>query len=102
MYSEKEIEKSIEEHFKKISSWNRPDSIEVCITGDSASIVIARMYDFVEFDFELLEMLSKIFNTKKINVGDRYSRPGCETCDHGSSYRLNFSVDKIGSTKKND
>lgn len=99
MYSEEKIVQAIEEHFKQEGLWNGPDSVDVRIYDDNAYVTLSRMYGYVEFGFEFLEMLSKEFDTKKINVGDRESSPGCDTCDWGSSYTLGFTVKKIGSTK---
>jgi hypothetical protein len=54
---------------------------------------VSQMYNHVDFDFSFLEMLSKLLKTKKINVGDRESYSGCETCDHGSSYSCIVRID---------
>lgn len=35
--------------------------------------------------FEHLEKLSKILDTKRINLSDYEHYGGCETCDHGST-----------------
>lgn len=97
----KELEAKVLNYFSEKNKWSTPDKVKVThsISDASASVVISKMYDFVEFDFEFLEMLSKVFETKKINVGDRDSYSGCETCDYGSSYSLTFHAKDIGSHK---
>lgn len=77
-------------------------SVEVTYNpkNHSGSVTLMQEYDYVNFDFEFLEKLSKIFKTKKIDVGDRYAREGCPTCDHGSSYEITFTIREIGSIKE--
>lgn len=53
---------------------------------------ITQMYEFVDINFDFLEKLSKMFETKNINIGDKESRAGCETCDYGSSYSLTIYI----------
>lgn len=93
----REFEERIKEHVTH-DDWS---DCKVSISHNSmeakASVKLVREYDFVEFDFEFLEMLSKLFKTKKINVGDRYAKDGCPTCNHGSSYEITFNLEKIGS-----
>lgn len=60
------------------------------------AIEVAQMYSFVDFDFEFMSQLSEIFKTKKINIGDRYSQEGCETCNHGSSYEVTLYIENLG------
>lgn len=96
----KELEEKIMAYFSEGgNSWKAPEKVKVTVSGANASVVISKMYDYVDFDFEFLEMLSKVFETKKIDVGDRSSYAGCDTCDYGSSYSLTFHAKKIGSHK---
>jgi hypothetical protein len=63
--------------------------------ANSLSIKISRMYEYVDVQFEHLSRLSEMFGTRAINIGDKVSWPGCETCDHGSSYQVTIRVDNI-------
>lgn len=69
----KELEAKVLNYFSEKNKWSTPDKVKVThsISDASASVVISKMYDFVEFDFEFLEMLSKVFETKKIKFSNR-------------------------------
>lgn len=56
------------------------------------AITITQMYEYVEFGFDELAKLSELFQTRNINIGNRYSSPGCETCDYGSRYVITVWV----------
>ena len=51
-------------------------------------IRISQMYEFVDVTFDQLAKLSELTQTRKINLQERTSYGGCETCDHGSSYQV--------------
>lgn len=53
---------------------------------------VEKMYNYVDFDFENLEFLSKLFKTKKINIGSKWSSAGCDTCDYGSRYVMDLYI----------
>lgn len=50
------------------------------------------MYNFVDVQFSHLEVLSKLFKTKNINIGSKFAREGCDTCDYGPSYSLTIYI----------
>lgn len=56
-------------------------------TGE-LTIRISQMYKFVDISFDQLARLSELTQTRKINLQERTSYGGCETCDHGSSYQV--------------
>lgn len=41
--------------------------------------------------YDLLDRLSVLLNTKKINIGDYRSTDGCESCDWGSTTTVTIS-----------
>lgn len=55
-------------------------------------ITLSQMYRYVDVEFEHLLKLSELFNTKKINIGDKWHTEGCETCDYGSKYSLSIYI----------
>jgi len=55
-------------------------------------IKFTQMYGYVDLSFESLLALSVIFQTKKIDIGDRENWGGCETCDYGSSYQVSVRI----------
>lgn len=55
-------------------------------------IVFTQMYEYVNLSFDTLLALSEIFQTKKIDIGDRESWGGCETCDYGSRYIVSVRI----------
>lgn len=65
-------------------------------------IEVSQMYEYVDFGFEFLEFISKMFNTKQINFehGDHYD--GCETCNYGSRYTVSLYVKKSDVEVKED
>ena len=93
------LEKQIEALVPKKAYTNCNVKVTYNPTNQCGSVTVSQEYDYVDFDFEFLENLSKLFKTKRINVGSRYARRGFETCDHGSSYELTFEIYEIGSMK---
>jgi hypothetical protein len=59
------------------------------------TIRISQMYDYVDVQFDQLMKLSELAQTRKINIGDKTSRGGCETCDFGSSYQIRLHLDEF-------
>lgn len=47
----------------------------------------------IEQQFAFMCELSELFGTKDINIGEE-NRPGCTTCDHGSSYGVILHFNK--------
>lgn len=74
------------------------------ISKTSFKVVFTGMYssDFETydekrpFDFETLEILSEIFQTKNINIGsvEGYNS-GCETCGYGGRYGIDIFVHDV-------
>jgi|SRR3972149_193178 len=62
------------------------------VVASEVEIIISKMYDFVDFNFVFLKELSELFGTQKINVGDKESFKGCDTCDYGSCYKIKFTI----------
>lgn len=58
------------------------------------SIHLEQMYQHIDFDFEFLLKISDLLKTKKIDIGDKYSSEGCETCNYGSSYSCTLNIAK--------
>jgi hypothetical protein len=58
-------------------------------------IKFTRMYEYVEISFDHLVQFSELFGTRKINIGDRESWGGCETCDYGSSYEVTVHMNEV-------
>lgn len=88
----KEYENQVENIF---SDPERPHrSLEVKITEHSGhiNVLVSQEYEHVQVTFAHLQLLSEIFNTDCIDIGEKNEFSGCETCDHGSSYMVNFIV----------
>jgi len=95
------LENKILAHFKDENSFvELRVKVSYNQNSNTAEVTIKREYDFINFDFEFLEKLSRLFQTKKIDVGNRQSYGGCETCDHGSSYEITFHIRECGSTEQ--
>lgn len=67
----------------KSYQYSNPDRIEV---------KVSKMYSFVEINSIILLKLSQLFETLNIDVTDRDSNPGCETCDYGSNYSYTLVI----------
>lgn len=96
MISKKEVEKKVAEIFSKGNQYNHYN-IEVLYDkhDNSVIIMISRMYDYFDVQFDHLAHLSELFGTRTINIGDKSAYPGCETCDFGSSYQVIIRVGNI-------
>ncbi|TXH10288.1 MAG: hypothetical protein E6R04_05830 [Spirochaetes bacterium] len=55
-------------------------------------IKFTQMYEYIDLSFETLLALSEIFQTRKIDIGERENWGGCETCDYGSSYQVSVRI----------
>lgn len=53
---------------------------------------VQQMYEYVEVTFANLEKLSNICETTSIDVGEKVAYGGCETCDYGSCYMVDFHL----------
>lgn len=67
-------------------------SISISQMSYGIEITIGKMYDRISVTMDFLDALSKIFSTDKIDVSDGDFYGGCETCDYGSSYEMNFLI----------
>lgn len=54
------------------------------------SLCVSKMYEYVEVNFEILQKISELMRTVKINLGNKDFSPGCSTCDYGSNYWTNI------------
>lgn len=52
---------------------------------------VKQMYEYVEVNFAVLSALAELLKTKNIDT-NLYHIDGCETCDYGSSYEVEFIV----------
>lgn len=66
------------------------EDLEVSPTKNG--LEVSKMYDYVPMNFYILSGLSEIFGTKNIDVCGKHNYPGCETCDYGSSYTVEFEI----------
>lgn len=55
-------------------------------------ITVHQMYDYVKVTPDVLTRLSFILGTEKIDIGEKDADGGCESCDHGSDFRVTFDV----------
>lgn len=55
-------------------------------------IRVAQEYEHVELTMNCLDQLAALTETKDINIGDKDSYGGCDTCDWGSSYWVDLHL----------
>jgi hypothetical protein len=68
------------------------ERIEPRWDGKTLTIEVKRMYEYVTITTMMLMEMVQWFGTMGIDVVDKYSYPGCETCDYGSSYTVTLIV----------
>ena len=79
------------------------EGISVWMDGTLAKVQFDGMYDWdmprvdgeygkPVFSFEVLEALSKVFGSKKINIGDVEGGGGCESCGYGGHYQQEIFI----------
>jgi len=80
---------------KKLNLWETSgyDNFEIILNSvkNGYDLEVTRMYEYVDFSFDILMKLSELFGTKNINV-EHFSESGCETCDFGSRYEITFNI----------
>lgn len=62
---------------------------EVSITN--RGFRVSQMYEGVQVSLDLLIKLSELFGTRDIDT-DQWHTDGCETCDFGSNYEVEFLI----------
>jgi hypothetical protein len=67
------------------------DGLSVTAEDDTVTIVVSRMYEYVECGYAELSKLAALFGTDKIDLG-RDSWSGCDTCDWGSKYEITITI----------
>ena len=89
-HTNEEIVKKLHEIFT-LENINSP-KIEV-LRNDTklVSVTISQMYEYIQYNLKQLLQMSEFFGTQNIN-DSRYSSPGCDTCDYGSSYEVTFDI----------
>lgn len=76
---------------KKAKDYLKVDNVDIYKIKDSENdyeVIISKQYDYVDLTFEVLNELSEMFGTSKINIGQKSNSPGCESCDYGSEYSI--------------
>lgn len=71
-----------------------PDEVKINREEKKITVNVHREYEFVPCDFKILNKIGEFFETDKVNgsEGDYYN--GCETCDYGSNYEVNFIIEE--------
>lgn len=55
-------------------------------------VAMQTMYEYVPATLKVLSAVGEFFNTDKVNVLGQDHIGGCETCDYGSRYYIEFEV----------
>lgn len=85
-----------EQFFKELwqdNKYTEPDKTVIKETSTGWRVELERMYGYATLSFARLSKISEFFGTKNINE-DRRSQDGCETCDYGSSYTINLTIEE--------
>lgn len=62
------------------------------MVGYDYALSISNTSSPVDFDFEFLAWLSDVFDSRKINVGNRWGSEGCGTCGHGARHEVTVFI----------
>lgn len=65
--------------------------ITVGVKDKVVTIKVEQMYDHVDHSFKVLNAISQFFGTTNIESSE-WSSSGCDTCDYGSNYTIEFTV----------
>lgn len=90
--TKKEIQSIFEEIFmEEFTAPNSWDELTVNIReiNNKTYVSISKMYEYIEVSFSKLKLISEKMGCKEVDL-ERYSEPGCETCDYGSRYEVTF------------
>jgi len=92
--------KEIEDKISKV--WNsspyKDIAVEATTIGQTAvSINVSQMYKYVPLGLKELLGVARAIDTDRFEV-DQWSSDGCETCDYGSNYSVQFryELDNVG------
>lgn len=89
---DEQIVKFMKKLFKdEANSWDHFECKVSKNTKEEIKFSINRMYEYVSINLGVLMQMAEFFGTKKINE-DQYSSDGCDTCDYGSRYTYDFTV----------
>ena len=83
----------IEEILADDREWSKP-YLEYSVRTDGTLVIKwGAMYEAPRLSFGKLKALSELFGTDKIDVDD-YANSGCESCDFGSNYGHEVTIEE--------
>lgn len=85
-YTKKEI---IQECFR---IWSEDEDFIVKVSSNQVTISVSQMYEYLSVNITHLMKLMRFFNTSNI-TDDRYGERGCESCEYGSSYTVDITIE---------
>lgn len=68
-----------------------PPDFSVAIKPDAVGLTVHAMYNPPGLGLKQLMELSRFFETENIE-DERFSHPGCDTCDYGSDYGFTLYI----------
>ena len=67
-------------------------NVSVIVNTNCTYVEVEKSYDYVECSFPNLLKISEFFGTDQIDMRSASARGGCDTCDYGSSYTVEFTI----------
>lgn len=61
----------------------------------SLHLTVSQMYEYVPCGVKQILSLCRIFESEDVSTDGQYHMDGCETCDYGSSYTVEFIVKDV-------
>lgn len=76
----------------EVEGWD----LDVSITelNRCTNVEVSAMYEYPETQEKVTAALTAFFAPRAVEFKHRWSEAGCETCDNGSKYTLEFDVEK--------
>jgi hypothetical protein len=69
--------------------------VEICELNRCTHVEVSAEYEHLD-QAEVLQALREFFAPREVQLTNKWSYAGCETCGNGSTYTLEFDVAKEG------
>lgn len=89
----KRTKEEVEKFFNEDVPHDRHGDFEVRVYPwlEGWRVEVDQMYNYAPFNFAFLKKVAEFFGTENLNES-RWSRDGCETCDYGSVYTVELTI----------
>lgn len=68
--------------------------VEIRELNRCTNIEVSSMYEYPETEEKVGSVLTSFYAPRKVKFAHRWMQAGCQTCNYGSEYTLEFDVEK--------